>query len=102
MDATTDITDEAVAREIQKGNNMLLGVIIDRYEKKLTRYIGKFTSNTDNINDLVQDVFIKCYTNIQSFDTKQKFSSWIYRIAHNESVNFLKKKITSLFLVFNR
>jgi RNA polymerase sigma-70 factor (ECF subfamily) len=101
MDATTDITDEAVAREIQKGNNMLLGVIIDRYEKKLTRYIGKFTSNTDNINDLVQDVFIKCYTNIQSFDTKQKFSSWIYRIAHNESVNFLKKKKSLPFSWFS-
>ncbi len=101
MDTHTDMTDEAIAHKIQHGNNMLLGVIIDRYEKKLARYIGKFTSNSDAIDDLVQDVFIKCYTNIQSFDTKQKFSSWIYRIAHNESVNFLKKKKSLPFSWFS-
>jgi RNA polymerase sigma-70 factor (ECF subfamily) len=101
MEAFTDMTDEAIVREIQNGNNMLLGMIIDRYQKKLTRYIAKFTSNTDTIDDLVQDVFIKCYTNIQSFDTNQKFSSWIYRIAHNESVNFLKKKKSLPFSWFS-
>ena len=99
MDTHSDITDEAIVREIQNGNNMQMGVLIDRYEKRLARYIARFTNNTDTINDLVQDVFIKSYVNIQSFDTAQKFSSWIYRIAHNESVNFLKKK--KFFLLIN-
>lgn len=101
METTIDMSDEVIAREIQNGNDTLLGVIIDRYEKKLSRYIGKFTNDSDTINDLVQDVFIKSYTNIQSFDTKQKFSSWIYRIAHNESVNFLKKKKSLPFSWFS-
>ena len=41
--------------------------------------------------DVVQDTFIKAYTNLRSFNSKYKFSSWIYRIAHNESINTLKK-----------
>jgi RNA polymerase sigma-70 factor (ECF subfamily) len=45
----------------------------------------------DNIEDVVQDVFIKVYINIKSFNTDQKFSPWIYRIAHNTYVNALKK-----------
>lgn len=101
MDTHSDITDEAIVREIQNGNNMQMGVLIDRYEKRLARYIARFTNNTDTINDLVQDVFIKSYVNIQSFDTTQKFSSWIYRIAHNESVNFLKKKKSLPFSWFS-
>jgi RNA polymerase sigma-70 factor (ECF subfamily) len=40
----------------------------------------------------VQTIFIKAYTNLRGFDTKRSFNSWIYRIAHNESINHLKKK----------
>ena len=39
----------------------------------------------------MQEVFIKAYTNIKSFDTTQKFSPWIYRIAHNTYINAIKK-----------
>jgi RNA polymerase sigma-70 factor (ECF subfamily) len=56
------------------------------------RYARKFLSGPDDMKDIVQDVFVKVYVNIKSFDTKQRFSPWIYRIAHNEFVNALKKK----------
>jgi RNA polymerase sigma factor (sigma-70 family) len=46
----------------------------------------------DDEDDLIQDIFIKAYVNIQSFDTGLKFSSWIYRIAHNEAVSWIRKK----------
>jgi len=49
-------------------------------------------SDKDDINDVLQEVFVKVYTNINSFDANRKFSSWIYRIAHNELVNALKKR----------
>ena len=41
--------------------------------------------------DVAQDAFIKAYRNLLDFNTKKKFSSWIYRIAHNEGVNFIRK-----------
>ena len=84
-------TDEEIVELIQSGQTDLFGVIVDRYEDKMKRYSRKFLLNQDDINDIVQDVFIKAYTNIQSVDIKRKFSSWLYRIAHNHLVNYLRK-----------
>jgi len=85
-------TDEAIVDQIQQGQNELFGKLLDRYQPKITRYAGRFLSDADDRNDIVQETFIKAYRNIESFDTKRKFSSWLYRIAHNECINFLKKK----------
>jgi RNA polymerase sigma-70 factor (ECF subfamily) len=85
-------TDEAIVGQIQQGQNELFGKLLDRYQPKITRYAGRFLSDADDRNDIVQETFIKAYRNIESFDTKRKFSSWLYRIAHNECINFLKKK----------
>jgi len=84
-------TDEEIARLVQSGDINLFGKLIERYEEKIKRYGKKFLAGSEDIEDIVQDVFIKAYENIQSFDTKRKFSSWLYRIAHNEFVNALKK-----------
>lgn len=88
----TERTDEEIALAVQQGDAESFGDIIDRYETKLKRYARKFLNTNHEIDDLVQDVFIKSYTNIQSFNIKLRFSPWIYRIAHNTFVNELKKK----------
>jgi len=85
-------SDEKIAQLVQLGNIDIFGDLIEKYESKLLRYGRKFIRGTEDIEDVVQDVFIKAYKNIQSFDLKRKFSSWIYRIAHNEFVNALKKQ----------
>jgi RNA polymerase sigma-70 factor (ECF subfamily) len=85
-------TDEELALRITEGDKDLFGELIDRYEAKLTRYVMRFTQEKDDVADVIQVVFIKAYTNLQSFDTKRSFNSWIYRIAHNESVTHLKKR----------
>lgn|GEM_PF-128611 len=84
-------TDEAIATRVQGGESELFGMLMERYESKLVRYGRKFLSNPDNIDDIVQDVFISAYQNIKSFDAARRFSPWIYRIAHNAYVNALKK-----------
>lgn len=95
-----ELTDEEIAGRVQKGDPESFGLIMQRYSPKLLRYAGKFLFNNDDGQDLVQDVFIKAYTNIKSFDPDKKFSPWIYRIAHNEFINALKKKSRSkLFFV---
>lgn len=85
-------SDEAIVAAIQAGDSDRFGEIIDRYEAKLGRYARRFLLFGDELTDLVQDVFIKAYVNIQSFDTKRRFSPWLYRIAHNEFINALKKR----------
>ncbi len=85
-------SDEEVAGLVQAGDVDLFGVLIHRYEEKIKRYARKFLSNYEDVRDVVQDIFLKVYENIRSFDTNRKFSTWLYRIAHNELVNRLKKR----------
>lgn len=95
----TEVSDEELALRIQKGDSECFGVLMERYTEKLTRYGRRFLSNLDNIEDIVQDVFIKTFQNMQDFDISLKFSSWIYRIAHNAFVNGLKKQQKSMILM---
>ena len=94
-------TDEEIAYLVQSGQVEFFNILIERYEEKIKRYSRKFLSSQEDINDVLQDVFIKAYKNIQSFDAKRKFSSWFYRIAHNELINNLKKKKNQSLPLFN-
>lgn len=95
------VSDEQLAKAIQAGEIDRFGDLIERYEAKLKRYARKFLNYQEDIDDLVQDVFIKAYTNINSFDIKQRFSPWIYRIAHNTFVNELKRKQRLSLTIFD-
>ena len=99
LTSQTSVSDEQIAIQVQQGNSEAFGILMKRYTDKLVRYGKKFLSNSDNIDDIVQDVFIKTYEYIQSFDPKLKFSSWIYRIAHNAFVNGLKRQQRSPLLM---
>ncbi len=85
-------SDEEIVHLIQSGGADYFGILIERYEDKIRRYARKLLSNKEDTDDIIQGIFIKAYTNIQSFDVKRKFSSWLYRIAHNELVNHLRKR----------
>lgn len=98
---TSTLTDEQVVLLIQKGDKEKFGILMERYEKKLSRYGQKFLSGKENIEDIVQDVFISTFKNIQNVDTSLKFSSWIYRIAHNAFVNGLRKGIRNPLTLFD-
>lgn len=88
-----DTSDEDIIREILDGDKDAYGVIVLRYESKLTRYVRSIIGKSHDTDDIVQNVFIKAYRNLTAFDTKLAFSSWIYRIAHNESVNHIKSSV---------
>lgn len=85
-------SDEKIAQLVQGGQTDLFGVLIQRYQEKIKRYSKKFIFDYEDINDVLQEIFIKAYKNIKSFDINRKFSTWLYRIAHNELVNTLKKR----------
>ena len=91
-------TDEEIALSVQSGKVELFSILVKRYEEKIQRYARKVLASNDDIQDVVQDIFIKTYVNIQSFDVKRRFSPWIYRIAHNEIVNLFKRNKLRNFL----
>ncbi|MBN2307179.1 RNA polymerase sigma factor [Candidatus Peregrinibacteria bacterium] len=66
--------------------------LVERYEKKLSRYIRRITGlDTESIEDILQESFIKIYINLNDYDSDFSFSSWAYRITHNEAINYLRK-----------
>jgi len=71
----------------------VFGLLIFRYAEKLGRYIRRLgVSHSDDREDLLQTIFLKVYQNLNSFDKRLSFSTWIYRITHNETVSFFRKK----------
>lgn len=86
------ITDEELAKRVQSGDKECFGILFDRYENKILRYGRRFLYSYEDVEDAVQDVFIKVYVNIASFAPERKFSTWLYRIAHNTFINVIKKK----------
>ena len=82
-------TDEDLVQDILSGKKELFYYLVLRYEKKLRRYILTVTNRKSEVDDIVQTVFLKAYANLPTFNKHLKFSSWIYRIAHNESINLI-------------
>ncbi len=66
--------------------------IMERYEPKLLRYLIYFTGQSREASeDILQEAFLKVYRNLNGFRQNLSFSSWVYRIVHNEAINYLKK-----------
>jgi RNA polymerase sigma-70 factor (ECF subfamily) len=86
-------TDEELAKRLQRGDEQALAELMQRFEAKLMRYGNRFLAGQgpDVLRQAVQDIFVSAYQNIEGFNTSQKFSSWIYRIAHNAFVDILRR-----------
>jgi len=85
-------TDEQLVSIVRTENKELYTELVKRYEEKLKRYVGYLATDNEWVDDIVQDTFIKAYKNLNSFNINKKFSSWIYRIAHNETMNKVHKE----------
>lgn len=86
------LSDEDLIIQVRDKNQELYSQVIDRYQAKLLRYAVNLAGDDQLAQDIVQNAFIKAFINLKSFNPKLKFSSWIYRIVHNEAVNLLKKR----------
>ncbi len=94
MVETSDFTvasDEDLAR-ISLRDPEAFGVLMQRYEGKLLHYIMRKSSVTrEGAEDILQESFLKAYRNLNSFNDRLSFSSWVYRIVHNETVSQWRK-----------
>ena len=86
------LTDaDIVARTLR--DTSAFALLVERYEEKLLRYIRRLgVRNAEDGEDVLQEIFIKVYKNLNAFDSSLSFSSWIYRIAHNEAISFYRKQ----------
>jgi len=94
IDNSSENSDEEIASRAAV-ERIYFAELVKRYQNKLHRYIRRISSVTEeDAEDMLQDIFIKMYTNINSYDPDLKFSTWAYRITHNHVISdFRKRKI---------
>lgn len=97
MSQLKDKSDEEIV-VLVRTNRDLYAEIIKRYQEKLIRYTTYLVGDYHQAEDIVQETFIKAFKNLNGFDTRKKFSSWVYRIAHNETMNVIKRDKKSVSL----
>lgn len=88
------LADEALIDELKNPNTRerAFGVLVNTYKERLYWHIRRIVLNHDDADDVLQNTFIKVYRNIDGFKGESKLYSWMYRIATNESLTFLKQK----------
>lgn len=86
-----EITDEQLVQQSLDNLEAFSG-LVERYETKLKFYILRISHFSDlEAEEILQDVFVKAWKNLNGFDEDLKFSTWIYRIAHNETISAFRK-----------
>jgi len=83
--------DTTLMEQCTKGDRQAFETLLIRYEKPVYNAAYRMLHSRDDAQDVTQTVFLKVYENLDQYDPKYRFFSWIYRIALNESVNVLKK-----------
>jgi RNA polymerase sigma factor (sigma-70 family) len=86
------IEDLELVRRSQQGDVTAYDELIRRYQERIYATVYHMTSNHEDANDLAQEAFIKGFQALKSFKGDSSFYTWIYRIAVNKTINFLKQR----------
>ncbi len=87
------MSDQEVITKVLAGDKASFEVIILTYQKPILFYLMRLLNfNQHDAEDALSETFLKVYVNLASYNPSLKFSSWLYRIAHNEGVNIIRQK----------
>ena len=86
------LEDSQVIDMVRKGNTDSFADIIERYQSPVFRYLYRLTGNYETALDLRQDTFLRAYKGIIKDEVKVSFKAWLYRIATNNALQFLRRK----------
>src|SRR4029077_750389 len=92
MDQPRSDEDQQLVARTQSGDAAAFDQLVVKYTPRLYGLVYNMTSNHEDTNDLLQDVFSKAYKAIRGFRGKSSFYTWIHSIAVNMTLNFLKKR----------
>jgi RNA polymerase sigma-70 factor (ECF subfamily) len=93
--------DLALVRRAQKGDLSAYDELVRRYQERVYATVYHMTANHEDANDLAQETFIKGYQALKSFKGDSSFYTWVYRIAVNKTINFLKQRKNKTHLSLN-
>lgn len=87
-----DMSDDSLVQEAKKGDAEAFTELVRRYQRKIYSTIFQFTRNHHDTNDLAQETFMNAFKSLKKFRQQANFYTWLYRIAVNITMNFLRIK----------
>lgn len=88
----SSLEDETLVRQALEGDEDSYKQLVEKYERALYFHILKMISDREQVEDLVQESFVKAFDNLDTYNTSYAFSTWLYRIATNHTIDYLRKK----------
>ena len=88
----SSLEDDVLVKKAIGGNEKAYKKLVDKYERALYFHILKMIKDKEQVEDLVQETFVKAFDNLNTYSTNYAFSTWLYRIATNHTIDYLRKK----------
>lgn len=86
------ISDVELMLKVKRGDREAFGLLVGRYRRPLINFIYRFTANPGESEDLAQEVFVRAFQSAPKYEPKAAFSTWLYRIATNMALNYLRDR----------
>ncbi|MBT9133757.1 MAG: ECF RNA polymerase sigma factor SigW [Firmicutes bacterium] len=93
-----DLVVASLIKRAKRGEVSAFAELVDTYKDKIYAFLYRMTGNREDADDLAQEVFIRVYSNLHTFDQDMRFSPWLYRIAQNLAIDFLRKRKKTVYL----
>lgn len=84
--------DDVLVKQAIGGREQAYTELVNKYERALYYHILKMVRDKEQVEDLVQETFVKAFDNLNTYSTSYAFSTWLYRIATNHTIDYLRKK----------
>jgi RNA polymerase sigma-70 factor, ECF subfamily len=85
------LTDGELIEKAISGRELGFEELVNRYQRQITSYVFRMLNNYDSALDVTQEVFIKVYNSLDKYSSEYKFSTWLYRIAHNAAIDHMRR-----------
>jgi RNA polymerase sigma-70 factor (ECF subfamily) len=86
------VTDAAVVAQVLAGDRDAFRVLVERHSRSLYHLVYRMTGSSADTEEIVQDTFLRAFKGLEKFELRSNFGTWIYRIATNRTLDFLKSK----------
>ena len=96
------LSEKQLITDYLGGNQEALEILIRQYLKQIYSFISRYVGSGQEAEDITQEVFVRVWRNLKKFDQNKSFKTWIFSIAKNASLDFLKKKKAIPFSEFER
>lgn len=89
---TPQLSDERLVELSLDGDEGAFGILVRRYQRRLTAFLGQLVGDMELARELSQEAFIRAWSALERFNPKYRFSTWLFRIAHNLGIDQLRRR----------